>query len=124
MKDSKGSTPLAHELTDQEIICTWMEPKPEPPMRLPTEAESQSQWWKRVYNSLDRGWEPYTLTLDALWEVEERLTALEWGEYLLNLPYIKREVVHATPAQKIKALAAVLRPLVTARTLPKQLSRT
>lgn len=94
--------------TDEEIICTWMEPKPEPPLRLPTEAETNSRWWKRVYNDILRGWEPHTLTLDALWEVEERLLmehrAITLREYRIGW--------HATPAQKVKALAAVLRPLV------------
>jgi hypothetical protein len=55
------------------------------------------------------------LTLDALHEVEERLTNEQWWAYeaaLTEGPFGTgdhfRQIVHATTAQKIKALAAVL----------------
>ena len=94
-------------MTDNEVICAWME------------------------------LEPRQLTLDALWRVEERLrldaegrkqklieclttddkaVIRRWVNYALAL---NREFAiagtyswHATPEQKIKALATVLRPIV------------
>lgn len=87
-------------MTDAEVICTFMEPKPDPEeLRL---------------------WLPGSLTLDALWEVEERLTAEQFAAYIERLEDgwdingLARDygLVHARAEQKIKALAAVLRPIV------------
>jgi hypothetical protein len=59
---------------------------------------------------------PRDLTLDALWEVEERLLQEFWHQGLAhkyqNAMPADHYSWHATPEQKIKALAAVLRPLV------------
>jgi hypothetical protein len=109
-------------MTDQEVICAWMEPKP----RLTKSGQFHANE-KRWANDL-HWWDyrpttspylfPCPLTLDALWEVEERLTDGQWRKYYDALciscePKLKfgmYDVIHATPEQKIKALAAVLRP--------------
>lgn len=57
--------------------------------------------------------------LDALHEVEARLTEEQWKEYRLkmighlsNFSQIEKCCLHASAEQKKKALAAVLRPVV------------
>jgi len=94
-------------MTDEEVICTWMEPKPDGRAK---RGASKGLWWIRV-----RGvrWFPSVLTLDRLWEVEDRL--IHQGradEYRYSLVHRDAYFFHATAAQKIKALAAVLRPEV------------
>ncbi len=88
------------KLTDEEVICVWMRSFPEN--------------WLRDWD--DPFWTG-ALTLDALWEVESRL-----GEQIR--PYIAEllrvtlppdrgaydwRLIHATTAQKVAALASVLR---------------
>jgi hypothetical protein len=93
-------------------------------------------WWEChcVYEEGDvPRWYPRDLTLDALHEVEGRLKDEQWGKYerrfnnkrvinkrcercgadqLSHHRASSRALLHATPEQKIKALAAVLRPIV------------
>lgn len=108
-------------MSDEEIICAWMEPKPNilagDCVGLP------HQWWRRV--GITSEVEPVRLTLDRLHEVEKRLTDAQWRHYCgLMFQHAKRPdanpiqdlttatrkaLLHATVAQKIKALAAVLR---------------
>jgi hypothetical protein len=90
-------------MTNVEIICTFMEP----------------HWKTRM---------PYaypfnpavmpTLDLDALHEVEARLTYAQWDGYGAAMASLvgrtAPNLLHASAEQKIKALAAVLRPVVEA----------
>ena len=105
-------------MTDEAVICTWMEPEAAKAVVI-----DKAATWK--WHRLD--WSNNTihtrpLTLDALWEVEERLTDDQWWEYEVTLsapygPTVLAQVkahVHSTAAQKIVALAAVLRPIVEA----------
>ncbi len=115
-------------MTDSEVICTWMDPKP-PIGWLAAEFSLQrSRWW--LASSDWDEWAPMPLTLDALWEVEERLTKDQWQSYCATFAVenIGRDIadeqtyenqviwdrihLHASPFVKIRALAAVLRPLV------------
>ena len=112
---SKGETVVASEPksgaadapSDAEVICAWMEPKPDN-----RTTNVQTNWW--MFLCLDSGWVPRKLTLDRLWEVEERLTEKQRGEYYFIF-WERRDrenwwtLLHATSEQKIKALAAVIR---------------
>lgn len=101
-------------MSDEEIICTWMEP--------PTTARFPERWWYAIGSKR----QPCTLDLDALHEVEARLTyhqLLQYQQLLLNqqifmLMQVNYEdlwrLLHASAADKIKALATVLRPIVEA----------
>lgn len=99
--------------TDMEVICAFMEKRPGPNEHGGT-GWSGGRWW---YWS--RSWMPRELTLDAIHEVEERLSGEQRLVYLLEISrngtpetgYWRR--IHATAATKIKALAAVLRTQVT-----------
>jgi hypothetical protein len=110
-------------LSDAEVICSWMEPRP----------TSLRGWWRssagRWWIRRKRGTVPHNRvnTLDALWEVQERLTSEQWRLYRREFRLaVEREdgtfplgervhdYLHATPKQKIEALAAVLRPIVEA----------
>jgi hypothetical protein len=103
-KDNTGAAGTEREgqLSDTEIVIAWMEP-----------------------GLLDIWMYRGRLTLDALWEVEERLTNNQWLEYrrqILGYPELamirdrleveEKRLLHATPFVKIRALAAVLRPLM------------
>ena len=109
-------------MNDEEIICTFMEPKP-PDTDRGERGTSPGGWWKLRWSVLDqrfRAWpnDDKTDSLDALWEVEERLTDEQWYRYTGNLPtgrWWSKELAHATAAHKIKALASVLRPEVEKR---------
>lgn len=97
-------------MTDKEFICQFMETKPDPNTHGGT-CRSPKGWWF-WYGK----WETTKLTLDALWEVEERLTDEQWQEYDAELGGSTTSVlspnfgmIHATAEQKIKALASVLR---------------
>lgn len=112
-------------MTNQEIICTFMEPRPS--AGFATDTASIGGWWRR-YAGVGRSrpdwqskpfngpWLPHVLTLVELWEVEERLTDEQWEAYSLVLvpsgDRFVRDRIHATPEQKINALAAILRPIV------------
>jgi hypothetical protein len=124
-------------MTDQEVICAWMEPKPDkgPFDFRPWSDGTPGGWWEAVpearFCSPVNEWLPRTLTLDALWEVEERLVseALEFESEKsseqfcrMRLHDYQRQLIkttnwqqwHATAEQKIKVLAQVLRPIVEA----------
>lgn len=102
-------------MTPEEIICTFMERRPD---FIP---EGQSghvpehrwahRWWKWYVKTFDGvlRHEPRDLDLDALRDVQEHLTDEQWEEYEDEIWHtgIKR-LLHATPKQKIKALASVL----------------
>jgi hypothetical protein len=106
--------------SDAEVICTWMEPKPEsaPPSWGDNPVGNINGWWIATGSGRI---EHRILTLDALWEVEERLTEEQWTRYrvALTAPVLgasgrhiegyNRMMWHATAEQKIKALAEALR---------------
>ena len=104
------------KLGAEAIICNFMEPMPE---HRPYSWQSPIKWgnWSpRGWWRSERGpevhghWAPRNFTLDALWEVEERL--IEQGAADTYRAQLVREDAyfwHATAAQKIKALAEVLR---------------
>ena len=106
-------------MTDEEVICTAMEARP---LHIPSRlGEFVTPWW--IYHDKEQRppglgsldcWTPVDLTLDRLWLVEERLTDEQWDTYAYDPAFngSPRGWLHATPEQKIKALAAVLRPTV------------
>ena len=89
-------------LSDKEVICEFMKPGGN------TAAEQAAFWWCHISGGRRM---TKALTLDALWEVEERLIRdfnTAWCVYRANLETITC-AIHATAAQKIKALATILR---------------
>jgi hypothetical protein len=94
-------------MTDAEILCQFMEPKP---------PECDLRTFERLWWTVEGGarWSPRNLTLDAIWEIEERLTKEQWGRYQMLFPHRRRETLHADAPTRIRALAAVLRPVVEA----------
>jgi hypothetical protein len=117
-------------MTDQEVVCAWMETRPKDGTH--PQDVSEIGWWKAVYTlQPQQRWRWFadgdkTDSLDALWEVEERLTDQQWGEYWkaaaetlkpddkVRLAFGEhfRYWSHLDAEQKIKALASVLRPIV------------
>jgi hypothetical protein len=105
-------------LTDEEVICTFMDERPSDGSGSVV-TTPDSPWWSYSYE-IKGGlfhwtWHPGTLTLERLWQVEERLSLDQAKQYdrLLNAsPDYPILVWHCTPKQKITALAAVLRPIV------------
>jgi hypothetical protein len=122
-----------------EVICNWMEPLAQQYELRRQYSERCSRaleaggtmafirrprptWWEI---SQEAGWPfvPVALTLDRLHEVEERLTERQQYEYSKELSrliysidgpsaFYRSELFmffHASPAQKIKALAKVIR---------------
>ena len=107
-------------MTDAEVICSFMEPKPTKSIMdtLRDGDPAPGKWWNDRHHASSE-WRPRTLTLDAIWEVEERLTDEQWQQYrdeilkgtdMMGL-WMTR-LIDAGAAQKIVALAAVLRPIV------------
>ncbi len=117
--------------SDAEVICEFMEPRPtQGKMAIVT------PWWHSI--TLMTGSGPgggfarigvthRELDLNALREVEARLTMEQWQQYQWNAehagwypsdtgePTVRecfRAASHASAAQKIRALAAVLRAFV------------
>jgi len=109
-------------LSDAEVICTWMEPKPKFPDVFGDVRISAGGWWKWRSPRAGARWpgktgpnESKVDSLDALHEVEARLTDEQWQKYaglMMDPAGIKHThfLLHATAEQKISALAAVLRP--------------
>jgi hypothetical protein len=98
--------------TNEEQICTWMEPN------FATMDLDDLQW--HGLTSRPEGWwrisGPRQLTLDALYEVEERLIALgyraqidEQFSFEVWSNATAASTWHATAAQKIAALARVIK---------------
>jgi len=105
-------------MSDEAVICDFMEPGAD------ARADSDFEWWGQIWSNGMRTIHPRNLTLDALWEVEERLKPdyTKWQQYIdlmmgRKLYHFRKildyaditDVAHATAAQKIKALATVLR---------------
>lgn len=101
------------DLTDAEVICNYMEPKPELGWR--TLPVPLPEWW---YWESDLGpgfadWHHRTLDLDALYEVEQKLMDGDITTVKIAAKYIKcadgYPAWHLTAAQKVEALATVIR---------------
>ena len=101
-------------MTNEEKICEWMDPVPG--FRGVDYPYSVKGWWIREAGEEKH---PAPLTLDRLHEVEARLSDEQWDTYaeLLHDQWAKdplrglwRYYIHATAAQKIAALAAVISP--------------
>lgn len=112
-------------MTNTEILCTFMEPNAPENGGVPNvdflKKFSPFGWWR--YSGLSCNWKQpildncdQRLLLGLLWEIEERLTDEQWEDYRKTFdPGLVRwfkDYMHATPEQKIQALAAVLGPLV------------
>lgn len=102
-------------MTNEEIICEFMEPRShERPGQTTPKALLGSPWWDWA---ISYGAFPKSLTLDRLHEVEARLTDEQWVNYIAELLLgtydditgTHRRLVHASTTQKIKALASVLK---------------
>jgi hypothetical protein len=100
-------------MTDEELICRFMEPVPG--FRGIDYPHSVGGWWIAENGKQSRPAD--SITLDALHEVEERLTEKQGWDYLAALQsetadipgWAFRHLWHATAKQKIAALAKVLR---------------
>lgn len=106
------------ERTDAETVASFMEARPDLPPHWG--AWPEHQWWLLIPTAGGRmDWTPKELNLDALYLVEARLTDEQWERYvrLLLQPVIQlsdprvhwKKVLHATTADKIVALVAVIR---------------
>jgi hypothetical protein len=110
------------DLTDEEVIARFMEPRPE---RHTSSRDSEGGWWRWVGIGEGSHWEVPVVgcfTLDRLRLVEERFTArqkLKYSRKLWGIIPLRQErglagawiwlVWHASALQKKVALAAVLR---------------
>lgn len=114
---------MPSEMSDEEVICAWMEPRPETPAVRDWLTRYSDQLWWVLTDKPDgspAGWLPGKLTLDRLRLVEERLTEEQWARYG-ELHFLRAEalcggrddfrkgMLHASAAEKIRALAAVIR---------------
>jgi hypothetical protein len=80
-------------MTDAEVICRWMARQ----LPMPTDRDWSDPYW---HTALD---------LDALHEVEARLTDEQWWQYEAELSHIAKHIgstalgfIHATTNQKIR----------------------
>lgn len=119
-------------LSDVEIISEFMEARPPA-----AEYAVGSQWWRWLSgpNAILYICEPLEM-LGRLHEVESRLNDKQWLHYgvccwkwyteaetandyeISHLNRWRRLLMHLSPEQKIKALAAVLRPVVEVKEKP------
>lgn len=106
-------------MSDAEVICRFMEPKP-PKKSLPPCVLSihQFRWWANTAIE----WIPKRLTLDLLREVEQKIIAstlpppvgyVDWADRIdtaiCRMLASSHYHWHASVEQKIAALAAVIR---------------
>ena len=117
-------------MTDEEVICMWMEPNAD------SRSDNDFEWWGQSWKKGERTLFPRKLDLDALHEVEGRLTDEQWKFYDQQLEtgvwpapqevywnshqametlYLRRLMIHADAPTRIKALASMLRPIVAAK---------
>lgn len=113
-------------MTNEEILCTFMEPKP---TTLPRDWAESVVAWPDWWEEEDGEWQPVFNfcqefeKLGLLWEIEEQLTEQHRWEYfdalLVSLNHARFScgpdmwpLIHATSEQKIDALSIVLGPLV------------
>lgn len=102
-------------MTAAEIVASFMEPKPQ-------FDGGDGGWWSFIYEG-NGTWKPVvndrTESLDALHEVEARLTDDQQWLYIETIRKLANRgnlatwhYLHASAAQKLSALAQVLRPEV------------
>lgn len=125
---------MAEGMTDQEVIATWMGGTK--PKATDIRDYDQPKWWTAMFEfdahsrvvPGSRIWTPRNLTLDALHEVEARLSDEQWRAYRKSAirggwyrddwcvqhdhTTMFQSACHASAEQKITALASVLRPEV------------
>jgi len=113
-----SSTTIGAALADAATICLWMEARPSLPDCYQHMMHSPQGWWR--LGPIPAGgmlWYPRLLDLDALCEVEATLMPRLWEHYIdkmveedaISGDALSAALLHATPAQKIAALAAVIR---------------
>lgn len=97
---------------DAEVICTWMQGfDPRAPQSFRFNIDNLT-WWGARFDAGEWEYFTRTLTLDALWEVEEQLIQEGHGDrYRKFLVHQDCYFWHATAEQKIMALASVLRSM-------------
>lgn len=110
-------------MSEEEVICEWMEPRPDV---VDDGADPNAcykwphRWWKWYRDR--NGHLPRELDLNALHEVEARLSDKQWLDYRREFRLVvervngtwplgqrSKDMLHATAEQKIRALASVLR---------------
>ena len=98
-------------MTDVEVICSFMEDKPDGPT--PSFLRSGIRWWRHEHKQPGWVFVPVDLDLDALWRVEELLSLAQRTRYIAECEKICVQtqgwVGHTSVTEKIQALAAVLR---------------
>lgn len=104
--------------TDADVICAFMVPKPQfHPNDMP-EGFDPKWWLVHLDRELRATWHPRDLDLVALHQVEARLTDEQWGIYGASIfeLHVSQEclnpwrlICHLSAAQKIAALAEVIR---------------
>jgi len=102
-------------MTDAEVLATFMESKPELRDCLYNKCISPCRYWRLAsFNGGQRKWVPnIPSSLDSLVEIESRLFGTSLNRYVESLceQVGNGDLWHASAAQKIAALATVLRPL-------------
>ena len=104
-------------MSDAEVLCAFMEPRPPVIERGLPGFVADNQWTHRWWNWYTRGGQhiPRELDLGALHEIESKLTDEHWDEYVdaLNrtatgIPYgvnrnnYPRRIIHATASEKVE----------------------
>ena len=112
------------KLSDEEIICGWMEKRPPDGKGDKVEHAYEPRWWGCSYQVEPKPsgigkefhwqWHPITLTLDRLWEVEEKLPSELRLDYWLELTHGGPpelgywRILHADTSTRISALTRIL----------------
>jgi hypothetical protein len=115
-------------MTDEEVICEFMEPDAPKDGRTPPRNEFQLNkfspkgWWR--YSMVSCLWKQPILIkcsprerLGYLWEVEERLLELRKMRWV-QVELVEMDLTwiwHASAAHRIRAVAAVIRSIVGAQ---------
>lgn len=113
------------KLSDEELICGWMEKRPTDGRGDKVETENV-RWWDYNYqvkpkkpgstvNEFHWQWHPINLTLDRIWEVEEKIPEKHrldyWHELTKGGPpelgYWR--ILHAPAEIRIAALARLIK---------------
>ena len=100
-------------MTDEELICEWMEPRPTKSIYEIVRANEPypGKWWIDRHPSSSE-WRPCNLTLDYLHEVEARLIREGHGKALSRAYAVRSDCQYdwfLDATQKINTLAAFIR---------------
>lgn len=104
--------PNSETLTDAEVLCEFMEPKP---TKGPSLHGANEYWWKWDWRDGEYCWLPRHMALNECRLVEARLTEEQWARYAKlvaptwSMRTIAKQFLHASAEVKLKALAAVIR---------------